>query len=436
MTDSIAEKAEKSRKLFLSPYKEGELYKTKAGYDFHENHIYTEEDIKDVIKWCQARKASDIFIAGDDMIRASFSGKKRAITKYPVSKSSMKDLVNQMTKSSGLNALQSGHDVDMKYPFSSDIELEDGSIIHVSDEFRLNATAIIDKNGEEKTFEISLRTFAKEPPSALRDLGIEREIFDNFYIKNGLNLITGATGNGKTTTLYGIYRDMGENPECDLRVLDYAKPIEYRLPGPLEFKNMIFRQTEVGEMLRPSDSEQENEDRQWRRAGENSLRRAANIINIAEARDTSAFRQIMECATTGHLAVTTLHTNSVASTFQRAIDFFPYDERQYRGFDLVNILNLVVCQRLLPLREGQGVIALREYMVFSEAVRHTLVSSGDHPSEWSKTIKTLMKKYSNKGHPDCLCRSMKDHLMSFPAGTFRDQDIKDISSESEPTLLI
>lgn len=427
--------ANKKISLFTSSYKDGELYKNEYGKDFPKTHIYTETEIQKILDWCIERKASDIWIAGDDKIRAKFAGRKRAITFNPISKASMKIIVEAMIKSAGLTALMDGYDVDIKYKTSVNVKDDKGNIFNVVKEYRLNATTIIDRTGKEKTFEISLRTFEKEPPSALRDLGLEREIFDNFYKKTGLNLICGGTGNGKTTLLYGIFRDWGENPNCDFRIVDYAKPIEYRLPGDLHFENVIFRQTEMESMLKPNNIARPTEDEIWRRAGENSLRRAADIINISEARDTAAFRQIMECGITGHLAMTTLHTNTVSSTFQRAIDFFPFEERQFRGIDLVNLLNIVVCQRLVDRADGNGREAIKEYMVFSESVKNKLMQSGSHPSEWAKTINELMDKYSGRGNPHCLCRSMRDHINSFPEGTFTEETIREVIEASSPIEL-
>lgn len=413
----------KETNLFTSAYIEGERFRTEDGdnYARFETSL-TEKQLQEIIVWCNDRKASDIWIAGDDFIRAKFGSRKRPVTDFKIGAENMKSLLQDVVKDSGLNALESGLAVDLKYTFVSGNNNHENYSPTIY-EFRLNAIGVLDETGQGKTYEISLRSFATEPPSALKDLHIEREIFDNFIVKEGLNLVTGGTGNGKTTLIYGIYRDLGEDPSNNLRVIDYGKPIEYRLPGKLNFHNNIFKQTEVGEMLKPP-IENPSDDLEWREAGKTSLRRAADIINIAEARDTAAFRQIMESSSTGHLGVTTLHTNSVAATFQRGINFFAFAEQQSRGFDLINILNLVVCQRLFPKADGQGVAAVREYMVFTDAVKQKLINSNTHPSEWSSLIEELMRKFSGKKDPRCPCLSMKDHANSYPEGTFRDEDLK------------
>jgi defect-in-organelle-trafficking protein DotB len=150
--------------------------------------------------------------------------------------------------------------------------------------------------------------------------------------------------------------------ESHRKVLTYESPIEF-VYDSVEKHSAIVSQSEIPRHL-PSFA-----------AGvRNALRRKPRLILVGESRDTETIGAVMEAAMTGHPVYTTLHSNGVAETMRRLVTTFPAEERQGRTIDIIETIRLVISQRLVPTVDGKRV-ALREYLVFDEKVRDTLLDT-------------------------------------------------------------
>ena len=110
-------------------------------------------------------------------------------------------------------------------------------------------------------------------------------------------------------------------------------------------------------------------------ATRNSTRTAPDVVLIGESRDPDTLRGMMESAEIGVAAYSTVHTRSVPETLSRIINVFPFAERLQVAATLLSSLRLVISQRLLPLPDNNGRIALREYLAFTPEIREMLLET-------------------------------------------------------------
>ncbi len=163
--------------------------------------------------------------------------------------------------------------------------------------------------------------------------------------KNGLILIVGGTGSGKSTTLASLvdYR----NSESEGHIITIEDPIEF----VHSHKRSIVTQREVGVDTDTYDS-----------ALKNTLRQAPNVILIGEIRTKETMEHAIAFAETGHLCLSTLHSNNTNQTLERIMNFFPSDQHAHILMDLSLNLKAIVSQRLVP-KIGGGLIAAVEVLI-------------------------------------------------------------------------
>ena len=162
--------------------------------------------------------------------------------------------------------------------------------------------------------------------------------------KNGIILVTGATGSGKTTSLAGVLNDINESQA--VHVVTLEDPVEFVHPH----KKSTFNQREMGHDFDTFAS--------GLRA---ALRQAPKVILVGEMRDRETVEIGLSAAETGHLVLTTLHTVDAGQTINRIIGMFEQEEEQQIRIRLADTVRWIVCQRLLP-KEGGGRVAAFEIM--------------------------------------------------------------------------
>ncbi len=137
----------------------------------------------------------------------------------------------------------------------------------------------------------------------------------------------------------------------------------------------------------------------WSYSVFNAMRRAATIIIIGETRDPATIEGVITTALTGHLVMTTMHTSSVPEIISRATGAFPSSQQSRIAIDMLESLNLMVTQLLLP-QVGGGRVACREFMVMDRKTRSALIST---PHErWPSIMREMLTKRN------CVGRSMAD----------------------------
>jgi twitching motility protein PilT len=181
------------------------------------------------------------------------------------------------------------------------------------------------------------------PPTVptLASLGLPPEIEKATHHHQGLVLVTGPTGHGKTTTLAAIVDII--NAGTTHHVITVEDPVEYVHPR----KKAMMSQREVGTHTRSFAS-----------ALKGSLREDPDVIVVGELRDTETVRMALAASETGHLVLGTMNTPSAAKTIDRLVDLFPPGDQQQVRMTLAGGLHLIVSQRLLPATDGRMAAAV------------------------------------------------------------------------------
>ncbi len=200
----------------------------------------------------------------------------------------------------------------------------------------------------------------------LTELGLPPIVSELTRKPNGLVLITGPTGVGKTTTLAAMVDLI--NHERRQHIIIIEDPIEYLHENHL----CIIKQREVYADTKSFSS-----------ALVKALRQDPNVIVIGEMRDLETISTALTAAETGHLVLATLHTSDVAQTIDRILDVFPPNQQPQVKIQLADSLQGIVSQKLLPRCDGPGRVCAYEVMVGTSAVRSII---REHATEQVLTV--------------------------------------------------
>jgi twitching motility protein PilT len=210
--------------------------------------------------------------------------------------------------------------------------------------FRVNVSR------QRSGYKACFRCIAPGVPT-LASLGLPPEIERATHHHQGLVLVTGPTGHGKTSTLAAIVDII--NRETTHHVITVEDPVEYVHPR----KKAMISQREVG-----------SHTRSFAAALKASLREDPDVIVVGELRDTETVRMALAASETGHLVLGTMNTPSAAKTIDRMIDLFPPADQAQVRMTLAGGLHLIVGQRLLPAANGRGMVAAVELLTGSIAL--------------------------------------------------------------------
>ncbi|MDD5422708.1 MAG: type IV pilus twitching motility protein PilT [Candidatus Omnitrophica bacterium] len=217
-----------------------------------------------------------------------------------------------------------------------------------------------------------MRCIPFEVPT-IEDLGLPSIVKELAAKPNGMVLITGPTGSGKSTTLAAIIGYI--NASFRRHVITIEDPIEFVHQNKL----CEINQREVG-----IDTES------FASALRDALREDPNVILVGEMRDLETISNAITAAETGHLVFATLHTNDAAQTVDRIVDVFPPHQQPQVRMQLSTCLRAVIAQTLLRRKDGAGRIAAFEIMLANPAVKN-LIKEGK-TSQLYSTIQTARQE--------------------------------------------
>lgn len=309
-------------------------------------------DINALLLWATHCGMSDLCLRSGSPAWMRLNGVWRPVTQRPITADELLAGLERLTKNNSVAALIKSGQSD--YDFAHQIEESRG----VRRRYRGNATPVAD--GYSTGVKIVFRAIPSEPP-LLENLQVEQGILDHATPGNGLVLVTGVMGSGKSTLLAAILRHIIE--KGGRHVCTYESPIEFdfdAIPNP----GGPVSQSTIPEHLQS-----------FLTATRNSTRTAPDVVLIGESRDPETLRGMIESAEIGVAAYSTVHTRSVPETLSRIINVFPNEEQRQVTATLLSSLRLIISQRLLPLPDGSGRVALREYLSFTPEIRETLLDT-------------------------------------------------------------
>jgi twitching motility protein PilT len=231
-------------------------------------------------------------------------------------------------------------------------------------------------------------------------LGLPSIVSDIAEFPNGLVLVTGPTGSGKSTTIASVLNKI--NQERKGHIITLEDPIEY----VHEHNGCIVNQREV-----TVDTASYVDGLKY------ILRQDPDVCLIGELRDLEAIEAALTVAETGHLVFGSLHTNSAVSTITRIVNVFPSDQQERIRVQLSMTLNAVISQRLIPAKEG-GVVAAAEILILNPSIRNLIRENKLHQ------IYGMMQVGQNKSGMTTLNQSLLNLVLK------RKIDVKDAFDES------
>lgn len=227
--------------------------------------------------------------------------------------------------------------------------------VALSDNRRLRASAFTHQGGVS----LALRLLPDTCPQ-LGDLGVPPALANLLHEENGLLLVTGATGSGKSTTLAAMVDYL--NQHLDGHILTLEDPVEFIHRSG----RCLIQQREVGQHCFS-----------FADALRAALREDPDAILIGELRDSETIRLALTAAETGHLVLATLHTRGAAQAVERLVDAFPANEKDQMRSQLAGSLCAVLAQKLLPDKQ-QGRVGLFELLVNTPAVANLIREGKTH----------------------------------------------------------
>ena len=219
---------------------------------------------------------------------------------------------------------------------------------------------------------VVIRTIASEIPN-FDKLGLPAVLKEIISHKNGLIIMVGGTGSGKSTSMAAMIDHRNANSHG--HIITIEDPIEY----VHKHKNCVIMQREVGV-----------DTQDWKIALQNTLRQAPDVIVLGEIRDESIMTFGLEFAQTGHLAMATLHANNANQAIDRILGFFPIETQEKLKQDIALNLRAIISQRLVKTTDG-GRCAAIEIMINTPLISD-LIAKGDVSG-----IKPIMAKSRELG---------------------------------------
>ena len=219
---------------------------------------------------------------------------------------------------------------------------------------------------------LALRLVPHEIPS-FTDLGLPAVMEDFAQLRQGLILVTGPTGSGKSTTLASVINKINADRAC--HIITIEDPIEYVYND----RRAVVNQREVG-----------TDTASFPQALRSALREDPDVLLVGEMRDLESIHFALTLAETGHLVFATLHTNDSAQALDRIVDVFPSDRQAQIRVQLASALTGIVYQRLLP-QIGGGLVAAFEVLIANSAIRN-LIKEGK-----SNQLRNIIATQSGQG---------------------------------------
>jgi defect in organelle trafficking protein DotB len=309
-----------------------------------------------LLTWAFRAGASRIAFQTGHPVWVGIHGRNHRVTQEAVDEYELSRIVNHLYGADGMARLQGGRDFDTAYaiPVDRSTRLR----------FRLNATPT--RTSRRDGGNVVLRPIPDLPPP-LAEQGVEEGILDAYRPRQGMVIVSGATGSGKSTLIAGMTVAKLMDPDGHYNIVEGAAPVEFLLERVRGLSSTI-NQTEIPRDL-PS----------FAAFIRGAMRREPTDIIVGECRDAETMDAAVQAAISGHVLTTTIHANDVALTMQRIASLCPPGERDNLISAVAQSLRLVINQRLARSTDGRRT-ALREFLVFDAALRGELLRTD--PAEW------------------------------------------------------
>ena len=298
-------------------------------------------DLIDIIKLGVDNKASDIHISRSLPPIYRVDGYLKTIIDQKIEEEDIREFTKELLGEDDYRSLFDYKEIDFSYTVDSLC--------------RLRINAFLDRG----SIAMAIRII---PSKAIdyKSLGLPPIIEDIIDLKSGLVLITGPAGSGKSTTMSSIIELINQKKPC--HIITIEDPIEYIYKN----KKSIINQREIG-----------MDTKSFLSAIRGALRQDPDIICIGEMRDSETISAAINASETGHLVLSTMHTDSIANTISRIIDSFPAQIQNQIQKRLASSLRIIISQKLLSGKNSGRVLAT-EVMVNNNASKNIIRENKIH----------------------------------------------------------
>lgn len=287
-------------------------------------------NLKSFFKEAIKKEASDLHLVGEELPMLRIEGELQPIEEKPLGNKELETAIFEMLNKDQLARYKEEMELDFSYE-QDDVR------------FRVNL------HQQEEKIGLTARLIPAEIP-APKDLNFEPALMEVPNFLDGLVLVTGPTGCGKSTTLASIIEEINKTRKA--HIVTVEDPIEF----VFQDKESLIEQREVG-----------TDTKSFANALKHVLRQDPNVILVGEMRDPETIATALTAAETGHLVLSTLHTSSAAEAIERIVDVFDGSKQKQVLIQLGAVLRMVVAQQLLPAKDG-GRVPAREILVNTPAV--------------------------------------------------------------------
>jgi len=294
-------------------------------------------DINKYFREAIKQGASDLHLVGGEIPMLRIHGELSELEKKPMNDGFLKSAISKILTAVQQKKYEECKELDFAYEI-------DGI------RFRVNL------HQQSENIGLSARVIPLEIPTP-EDLRIDGELLALSEAYDGLVLVTGPTGCGKSTTLACLIEEI--NKKRKAHIITIEDPIEFMFKD----KKSLIEQREVG---RDTDS--------FAAALKHVLRQDPNVILVGEMRDPETIATVLTAAETGHLVFSTLHTPSAAEAVERIVDVFEGPKQKQILIQLASVLRAVVAQDLLPAKGG-GRIPAREILINTPAISNLIMEN-------------------------------------------------------------
>jgi twitching motility protein PilT len=315
-----------------------------------------------------AMRVSDLHIKVGTPPAYRIDGEITYLKGQPVSPEIAKKLIYPLLSEDTLNKYRQDYDVDCSYRV--------GAL-----QFRINIFR------ENDGMTAAIRALSLDIPK-VEAIGFPNNVWEDIVnCKQGLVLITGITGAGKSTTISSIIDRISEKKAC--RIITLEDPIEYLLPN----KHSMISQREVGKDVKS-----------FSHGLRAMLREDPDVIFVGEMRDAETISMTLMAAETGHLVFSTLHTRDAIGSITRIMDYFPPGRQNEVRNQMSLGLAYILCQKLIPKKDATGRIVAMEVLNNNNYACANLIRTGKIEQIYSQLqTKTRL-------NPDEKMTTMERHL--------------------------